>query len=157
MPGNPSIIALQHERSKRDCENAHARFACVRNGGRHRIGHGHGQPSMNDRAAQGIRHARMPVRTALLVSRGDDAWSCEILDISASGARVTRPPDWEGEADDVFQLDVVISETAALHMEARVARLSAEHVAFEFTFIPDSGQQLFWGLLGRYAEHAEAP
>jgi hypothetical protein len=110
---------------------------------------------MNPNEPPGIRHARMPVRTVVLVSRADHAWSCEIFDISASGARTSRPDDWEGEMGDIFQLDVVISETAALHMEARVARLTEEHVAFEFTFIPESGQQLFWGLLGRYAETSQ--
>jgi hypothetical protein len=112
---------------------------------------------MRENTQPGLRHARRPVHTVALVSRGDDAWNSEILDISASGARLARPPDWNGEVDDIYQLDVVISESAALHLEARLARVTPEHVAFEFTLIPDSGQQLFWGLLGRYAERAEGP
>ncbi|HRQ63437.1 MAG TPA: PilZ domain-containing protein [Xanthomonadaceae bacterium] len=111
---------------------------------------------MNSNDPPGVRDARMPVRTVVLVSRADHAWSSEIVDISASGARISRPDDWEGDLEDIFQLDVVISETAALHVEARVARLTAEHVGFEFTFIPESGQQLFWGLLGRYAETSQS-
>jgi hypothetical protein len=110
---------------------------------------------MNPKLQPGLRHARRPVHTVALVSRGDDAWNSEILDISASGARLQRPPDWNGEVDDIYQLDVIISDSAALHLEARVARITADHLAFEFTLIPESGQQLFWGLLGRYAERAE--
>ncbi len=111
---------------------------------------------MSSSTLPGVRDSRMPVHTVVLISRADHAWSSEILDISATGARVVRPLDWQGEPDDVFQLDVVISETAALHLEARVARVTAEHVAFQFTLIPESGQQLFWGLIGRYAEPADA-
>lgn len=159
--GNSLIIALQHEwgkcteRAGTPVPVASAAVALPVVAMRLRIGsHVDGAP-MTATTQPGVRHARRPVHTVVWISRADHAWSSEIIDISATGARALRPTEWEGDIDDVFQLDVVISETAALHMEARVVRLTAVHVAFEFTLIPESGQQLFWGLLGRYAEQSE--
>ena len=38
-----------------------------------------------------MRSARMPIRSAVVLSRGGNAWSSEVLNISASGVLVGRP------------------------------------------------------------------
>lgn len=108
-----------------------------------------------DPAFQGRRPSRMPIRSAVLMIRGDQSWTSDVADISATGVRIERPPDWIGEIGDLFVLDMLFDETLAINVEARVARISRDEVGFAFARIPPDKEVPLWNLLGRHADQTE--
>lgn len=126
-------------------------------------GSGHGDRAMHDKhskgtepvTSQGLRHARMKIETAVLMSRGGDAYSSEVADISATGVLVQRPQGWKGEPDELWVLDMLVGEDLNIHVEAVVARVTAHHVGFAYARIPDDKQVALWNLLGGYADTLE--
>jgi hypothetical protein len=103
----------------------------------------------------GYRPARMPIRSAVLISRGHDAWSSEIEDISATGVLVQKPDGWRGAIGDLYALDMLIGETLDIHVEARLARISATRLGFAYARIPEEKEIPLWNLLGGYADRLE--
>lgn len=103
----------------------------------------------------GFRHARMKSQIAVLLSRRGDVWATELEDVSATGALLARPGNWKGEPGDLWVLDMLFQENLNIHLEARVARVSAERIGFAFARIPEDKQAPLWELLGGYADALE--
>lgn len=103
----------------------------------------------------GLRHARMKRQTAVLMSRRGDVWTTELDDISATGALLARPDNWEGEAGELWVLDMLFHDNLNIHLEARIARVSRDRIGFEFARIPEDKQAPLWNLLGGYADTLE--
>jgi hypothetical protein len=101
------------------------------------------------------RSARMPMQSTVLLSRGADAWTTDIEDISASGVLVRRPGGWAYGVGDLFALDMMIGENLNIHVEATVARVTSEHIGFAYTRIPADKEIPLWNLLGGYADRLE--
>lgn len=106
-------------------------------------------------ARRRLRHARMPLRSAVFISAGDHAWTSEVLDISATGVLVARPQTWTGQVGEVFSLDLLIGDTVNIHVEARVARMHGEELGFAYERIPEDKEIPLWSLLGGYADKLE--
>ena len=107
-----------------------------------------------DRALNG-RAARLALQTAVLMSRRGDAWQTDLVDISATGVRLARPARWQGQAGEIWVIDLLASRAASIHVMAEVVRVGADSIAFAFTQIPDDTQQQLWALLGRCADATE--
>lgn len=102
-----------------------------------------------------VRHARMQLRSAVLMMHGADAWSSELVDISATGVLVRRPDDWSGKPGDLFVLDMMIGDELNIHLEATVARVTPDHVGFAYARIPEDKEVPLWNLLGGFADKIE--
>lgn len=102
-----------------------------------------------------MRHARMPICSAVLISLGGNAWSSEIEDLSATGLLVRRPGDWHAEAGALCVLDMLIGDDLHINVEASVARVTPTHVGFAYTRIPEGKEAALWSLLGGYADRLE--
>jgi len=102
------------------------------------------------------RHARMRVQTAVLMSRGGEAHPTDLVDISATGTLLRRPPGWRGEPGQTWILDMIFGHDLHIHLEASVARVSARQIGMEYTLIPEDKQASLWELLGGYADTLEA-
>lgn len=103
----------------------------------------------------GRRARRMPVDSAVLMSRGDENWTTELRDLSATGALVTRPSDWIGQKGDRFVLDMLFGDELNIHVEARVMRITEADLGFTFSRIPPDKEVPLWNLLGGYADSLE--
>lgn len=103
----------------------------------------------------GARSARMPIQSTVLLSRGADSWTTDIEDISASGVLVVRPDGWNYGAGALFVLDMMIGPDLNIHVEATVARVTADEVGFAYTRIPPDKETPLWNLLGGYADRLE--
>jgi hypothetical protein len=103
-----------------------------------------------------LRHARMVRQTAVLMSRRGDVWQTDLEDISATGARVSRPAGWHGRPGDVWVLDMLFGEAVNVHVLAEVVRISVASVALAYARIPEDTQPALWSLLGGYADTLEA-
>ena len=102
-----------------------------------------------------MRHARMKIDSAAWISHGSDAWSSELVDISATGVRVKRPSGWCGAMGDIVGLDMLVGDQLNIHVEATVARITDDHVAFAYERIPEDKEVPLWNLLGGYADTLE--
>ena len=100
----------------------------------------------------GWRHARMRIKSAVLMSHGADSWSSEIEDISATGVLVSRPADWHGRLGQLYNLDMLIGDDLNIHVEATVARMTEDHIGFAYARIPPEKEAPLWNLLGGYAD-----
>jgi hypothetical protein len=105
--------------------------------------------------ARGLRSARMPIRSALFMSCGSEAWTSEIEDISATGVLVARPDAWAGAIGDLYVLDMLIGESLNIHVEARLARIADARLGFAYERIPEDKEAPLWNLLGGYADRLE--
>jgi len=103
----------------------------------------------------GLRPARMVIRSAVFISSGQNAWSSEILDISATGVLVGRPEHWNGVTGELFSLDMLIGESLDIHVEARLARINDDELGFAYARIPEDKEIPLWNLLGGYADRLE--
>lgn len=101
------------------------------------------------------RHSRMPIRSTVLVSRGALSWVSEVENISATGALILRPDGWQGTAGDTCVLDLLLGEDLHINLEASVVRVSADHIGFEYTRIPEDKEAELWSLLGRHADSVD--
>lgn len=113
----------------------------------------------NNRASppsqRGVRHARMKIETAVLMSRGSESHPTELEDISATGVQLRRPREWRGQVGDTWVLDMIFGVDLHIHLEATVARVSGRWIGLAYTRIPDDKQSALWDLLGGYADKLE--
>lgn len=103
-----------------------------------------------------MRHARMRIETAVLLSRSAESFPTELEDISATGVLLRRPRDWPGKEQETWILDMIFGHGLHIHMEATVARLSQEWIGMAYSRIPEHKQEALWNLLGGYADKLEA-
>lgn len=103
-----------------------------------------------------VRHARMVRQTAVLMSRRGDVWQTDLADISATGARLVRPGDWNGQPGEVWVLDMLFGDDINVHVMAEIVRVTHDCIALVFARIPEDAQQSLWTQLGRYADTLEA-
>ncbi|MEZ5462414.1 PilZ domain-containing protein [Dokdonella sp.] len=111
----------------------------------------------DDSAEQYSRHARMPIRSIVLISMGPLSWVTEVENISATGLLAQRPSEWNANAGERCVLDLLVGDDLHIHLEANVSRLTPNHVAFAYTNIPEDKEHALWGLLGQYADHVDKP
>lgn len=76
---------------------------------------------------------RVTCASQVMVLRHENAWFARLLDLSEGGCGIVRPADFELVPDDVVRLFFHESdETAAVIVDARVARVTADRVGFEY-------------------------
>lgn len=103
------------------------------------------------------RHARMPIRSIVLISMGPLSWITEVENISATGLLACRPEEWCASAGEACVLDLLVGDDLHIHLEASVTRVTPEHVGFAYTSIPEDKEHALWSLLGEYADYMDRP
>lgn len=98
----------------------------------------------------------MERETAVLMSLRGVVWQTDLADISATGVRVARPAQWQGEPGEVWVLDMLFGNDVNVHVMAEVVRVTDQFIAFAYARIPEEVQQRLWDLLGGYADTLEA-
>ncbi|HET7266842.1 MAG TPA: PilZ domain-containing protein [Oleiagrimonas sp.] len=107
-------------------------------------------------AGDRLRHARMRIETAVLMSRGNESFPTELEDISATGVLLRRPRDWSGSEGQTWVLDMVFRHDLHIHLEASVARVYDQWLGMAYSRIPEDKQAALWDLLGGYADTLES-
>lgn len=75
---------------------------------------------------------RVPYAARVMVIRGQQAWVGEVVDLSEGGCGLFRPEDCALEVAEIVQL-VFFDETGpAVLVDARVARVEAGSLGFEY-------------------------
>ena len=106
--------------------------------------------------ADAMRHARMPINSAVLMMRAGTSWSTEMVDISATGVMLRRPRDWRGALGELYVLDMLVGGDLSINLEARIARITDWLVGFAYERIPADKEEPLWNLLGSYADSIES-
>lgn len=102
-----------------------------------------------------LRHARMPVKSPVLMIQGEQSWTSDVEDISSTGVMVRRPRGWTGTLGELFVLDMMFGAKLNIHLKATVARLTRDHIGFAYERIPPNKEKPLWDLLGGYADQLE--
>ena len=103
-----------------------------------------------------VRPARMRIKSTALISRGEQSHPTDLVDISATGLMVRRPPGWQGVIGECWVMDLIFaSADLHIHMEGTVARIAERQLAFAYSRIPEDKQAPLWELLGGYADILE--
>jgi hypothetical protein len=110
---------------------------------------------MSQTSRDSMRHARMPISSAVFMMHGGDSWSTDMVDISATGVMVRRPFDWRGKLGDHYSLDMMVGAELNIHLEANVARITDWHIGFAYDRIPADKEAPLWNLLGGFADSVE--
>ncbi len=85
------------------------------------------------------RHfSRIQFSKPVSLSNANNKWQCELIDISLHGALTSRPDDWHGKVDEIYQLDLILSddskivmEVKAVHIEQRSLGFSCNHISLD--------------------------
>ena len=75
---------------------------------------------------------RVPFAAQLLVLHAGRGWFVNLYDLSAGGCAVFRPADWSPQVDDLVQLFFRRNQGPANDVAARIARVTATLVGFEY-------------------------
>ena len=55
------------------------------------------------------------------MSKGDEEWSCGLLDISLKGVLVEPPSTETADKDALYSIELILSEDAAIKMQAKIS------------------------------------
>ncbi|PKM00481.1 MAG: hypothetical protein CVV16_15555 [Gammaproteobacteria bacterium HGW-Gammaproteobacteria-6] len=75
---------------------------------------------------------RVPYAAMVMVVRGNDAWVCEMQDLSSGGCGVFRPSQCTLQEADIVQLYFYEEVGPAVRVDARVARVEDSSLGFEY-------------------------
>ena len=75
---------------------------------------------------------RVPYAAMLMVVRGDQAWVCELQDLSRGGCGIFPPPECSLQEADLVKLYFYERVGPAIPVDARVARVGATNIGFEY-------------------------
>lgn len=75
---------------------------------------------------------RVPYAAMLMVVRGNDAWVCELQDLSHGGCGIFRPECCSLQEADVVKLYFYEHVGPAIPVDARVARVGESSIGFEY-------------------------
>jgi len=75
---------------------------------------------------------RVPYAAMLMVVRGDDAWVCELQDLSHGGCGIFPPQACTLQEADVVKLYFYEDVGPAVPVDARVARIGDSNIGFEY-------------------------
>lgn len=83
------------------------------------------------------RHPRIGLSAAaVLVAVGDGGYLTAVEDVSAGGARLSRPPIWPEDAPEAAKLYFIFDQDTVIVLRARLVRAGPDHLGFVF----DDGQ-----------------
>jgi hypothetical protein len=72
------------------------------------------------------------------LTQGDSRWQVQLVDLSLKGMLIERPEPWQGDASQLFDADIRLSEDAHVQMEVRLTHddhgqlgFKCEHISLE--------------------------
>ncbi len=110
---------------------------------------------MLDSPEEGERLRRMPLKADALLLLGGQAWSCAMIDISATGLSLVMPDGFSGRLDDYCRVEVLLEDKRSLTLVGKIVRAVDQIVGIEFTQIPERSELALWTLLGEFADWVE--
>ena len=85
------------------------------------------------------QYQRIPFIAEVVMSKDDQSWSSGLLDISLKGMLVEPPSDVEADMGASYAIELVLSEDAAINMQARISHANHDHWGLEWENIDLEG------------------
>ena len=70
---------------------------------------------------------RIPFIAEVIMSKGDEEWSCALLDISLKGMLVETPSGIEPDSDALYAIELVLGAMVSIRMKAKIRHASEDH------------------------------
>lgn len=96
---------------------------------------------MSEPVHPGVRPSRCQVAARARLRLPGAVWETGVEDLSASGALLTRPPDFTPEVGAMASVEFFGTEFAAIRLQARAVRVDEDRVAFVFEGLGPSQEQ----------------
>lgn len=77
-------------------------------------------------------HPRLEMFAGVFMTQGDLAYLSELVNVSAGGARVQAPANWEPDMNAVYNLFFILDQDRILCIRARVVHEMEDSIGFEF-------------------------
>ncbi|MBI5042117.1 MAG: FHA domain-containing protein [Gammaproteobacteria bacterium] len=74
------------------------------------------------------RFTRIPFDAAAVLTKDGHTWPCELIDLSLKGALVGQPDNWNGHADEDYQLTLTLDDDVRIQMDVSIAHIENKHV-----------------------------
>lgn len=93
---------------------------------------------MSDKNTERRRFQRIAFDAPTEISQGVQRWEVKLHDISLKGLMVERPTDWQADPEQLFDVQISLSEVAKVRMEVTETRdddgllgFACEHIDLE--------------------------
>ncbi len=96
---------------------------------------------MSDQNTENERrqYQRVPFIAEVIMEKGDEQWSCELLDISLKGVLVEAPDGVEPDMDATYLVELVLGEDVAIRMQANISHVNEHHWGMQWNNIDLEG------------------
>lgn len=77
-------------------------------------------------------YPRLSLGSGVFITKGENAYLAETLNISAGGASTTRPGNWREDPDSVYRLYFILEPERIISIKARVVHEQRNQIGFHF-------------------------
>jgi len=85
------------------------------------------------------QYQRIPFIADVLLRHNDQQWSCGLEDISLKGMLIVAPEGIEAVQNDVYEIELVLGEGAAISMQANISHTTESHWGMQWENIDLEG------------------
>ncbi|SQF95254.1 type IV pilus assembly protein, PilZ family [Paucimonas lemoignei] len=93
---------------------------------------------MTDSHADRRRFKRIAFDAKTELSQGDKRWQVQLVDLSLKGLLIERPQPWQADTDELFAVDIKLSNEVHVQMDVRLTHddqgqlgFVCEHIGLE--------------------------
>lgn len=94
---------------------------------------------MSKQSDERRQYQRVPFIAEVIMDKGDEQWSCELLDISLKGVLLEAPDGVEADMDASYHVELVLGENVVIHMQATVSHINHHHWGLQWNNIDIEG------------------
>ncbi|WP_207952000.1 PilZ domain-containing protein [Pseudomaricurvus alcaniphilus] len=76
------------------------------------------------------RFSRVLFHTPVALHQGEQAWQCQLLDISLHGLSVSKPKHWPAASSAPLHASIQLADDTLIHMRVCLARQSSRQLGF---------------------------
>jgi hypothetical protein len=87
-------------------------------------------PQANDNEHRG--YPRLEMYVGVFLTQGERAFLSELSDVSAGGARVQRPQNWQHDENGIYSLYFILDQDRILCIKGKVAHQHEDYIGFRF-------------------------
>lgn len=94
---------------------------------------------MSNQTDERRQYQRVPFIAEVIMDKGDEQWSCELLDISLKGVLLEAPEGVEADMDATYQVELVLGEGVEIRMQASISHINQHHWGLQWQNIDIEG------------------
>ncbi|MFB3302201.1 PilZ domain-containing protein [Pseudomonas sp. AMR01] len=76
---------------------------------------------MTEQPSDRRRFRRIAFKAKTTIAQGSWKWPVQLVDVSLKGLLVDRPDDWQGDGEQLFDVDIRLDPEAHIQMQVKLA------------------------------------